>query len=122
VLDQQNAALRCWKHPRTADQIGKVNFPMADREFTTTSESCSNELPQTSNPANCDAIPCNAIGDNILCEEGPRCRECFAEFGGTPVTADPQFYRPESRPPMRAFDFGTAMLCALDRLEKEGIL
>lgn len=95
---------------------------MATSEFITTDEPCSNELPQTSNPANCDAIPCNAIGSNILCEEGPRCRECFTEFGGTPVTHEPQFYRPQTRPEPKPFDFGTAMLCMFDRLEKEGIL
>ena len=96
---------------------------MADHDYTrlVDGERCTAEIPANSSADCQDATVCGAMAD-LLCEEGPRCRECFVEFGGTPVTADPQYYRPEPRPQLRPFDFGTAMLCALDRLEKEGVL
>jgi hypothetical protein len=47
------------------------------------SERCTCEIPNNQN----DAVVCGATSD-ILCEEGPRCRTCFIDFGGTPVAPE----------------------------------
>jgi len=100
---------------------------MADKGFYSRLERCTNEIPLNSSADCQNATVCNAPAD-VETEAGFRCHSCFQQYGGELVSEitrhapDPLYYRPESRPPMRAFDFGTAMLCALDRLEKEGIL
>lgn len=43
-------------------------------------ERCTNEIPATSNPANCDAVACGNPA-TYPCEEGPRCASCYRESG-----------------------------------------
>lgn len=98
-------------------------------------ERCTNELPQTSNPANCDAIQCNAPA-TYPCEEGPRCAHCYRTYGGTLVIdADepqhqlsPLWIRAnveaatelERRKPIA--DLGALMSGVIDQLTKGGAL
>lgn len=49
-----------------------------------------------------DGIECRGPA-SILCEEGPRCAECFKEFGGTPVEEAAQ-----------QFDLGSLMSSVID--------
>ena len=94
---------------------------MADRDYTR-SERCTNEIPISSSPADCDAVTCNSLAD-VITEAGPRCYSCLEEYGGELVSEITRHAsQPTTRPELRPFDFGSAMLCALDRLEKEGIL
>jgi len=79
---------------------------------------CTNEIPATSNPSNCDAVECGAFA-TYLTEAGPRCAPCYREHGGTLVIEDPE---PEFYRPAKPFDFGTAMICAIDQLTKDGVL
>jgi hypothetical protein len=56
-----------------------------------------------------NGIECNGP-TSLLCEEGPRCAECFALYGGTPVTAEPATIQPVR------FDLGSLMVSVIDGL------
>lgn len=99
-------------------------------------ERCTNELPATSNSANCDAITCNALATYIT-EDGPRCASCYREFGGMLVIdadepeqheVSPLWIRAntaaatelERRRTIR--DLGTLMSGVIDQMTKGGTL
>lgn len=89
-----------------------------------------------------NGIECNGLA-SVLTEEGPRCAECFAEFGGTitegpdaefPVHVDP-FYRSSATwrkanieaqrsaaSVPKISDLGSLMFGVIDAMEKGGIL
>lgn len=101
----------------------------------TSTERCTNEIPQTSNPANCDAIACNAPA-SYMTEAGPMCGTCYRE-SGLPLVIDadqithevsPLWIRAnteataelERRRPVQ--DFGTVMCGILDMMTRGGRL